>query len=56
MKILKYIIAVLVLTNSAISFSQKNNFTVSTPGVNILYKGYDNIIEIGFVKKRRNIP
>lgn len=52
MKSLKYIIAVLVFTNTAISFSQNNNFTVSTPAVNILYKGFDNQIEIGFIKKK----
>jgi len=52
MNTLKYIIVVLIGFNTTISFSQKNNFTVSTPNVNVLYKGFDNIIEIGFVKKK----
>jgi len=49
---MKYIVIVLILIQSTISFAQKNNFTVSTPDVNILYKGYVNIIEIGFVTKK----
>lgn len=52
MNSLKYIIVVLIGFNTTISFSQKNNFTVSTPNYTVLYKGFDNIVDIGFVKKK----
>jgi len=52
MKILKYIIAVLVLTSTTISFSQKKKFVVGSPSFNVLYKGFDNLVEIGFAKKK----
>lgn len=52
MKILKYIIAVLIFINTAISFSQNKNFTVSIPYTLSLYKGVDNLVEVGFVEKK----
>lgn len=52
MNILKYIIVVLIVFNTTISFSQKNNFIVSSPSVRVLYKGVSNIIQVGFLKKK----